>query len=254
MGLEQYKGDMEMCCRCSACKLVPMQRVSWIQVCQRLSQHFQIQLSQLLGRRPTEYRRGDAEERLQLYGQAPRHRLQLPDVRRLRRLLQLRHGHGSHGADHEFRIKCVEDGKTHPALDKVIAGLRKNGSMVPVKGKRGDWATGPEPQGRHQGKGRRAAITSADLTSYDPSLQKVAKATARILAEGRSRFRHRRRCRDQLRRSGLPDGVQGGLSESGQEEHGLHQASRSQDGRNRLRRRVPRLQGSLRQVQSEGRA
>ena len=27
MGLEQYKGDMEMCCRCSTCKFVPMQRV-----------------------------------------------------------------------------------------------------------------------------------------------------------------------------------------------------------------------------------
>jgi hypothetical protein len=28
MGLEQYKGDMEMCCRCSTCKFVPMQRVA----------------------------------------------------------------------------------------------------------------------------------------------------------------------------------------------------------------------------------
>ena len=27
MGLEQYKGDMEMCCRCSACKFVPMQQI-----------------------------------------------------------------------------------------------------------------------------------------------------------------------------------------------------------------------------------
>ena len=42
----------------------------------------------------------------------------------------------------EFRIKCNEDGKTNPALDKVVAGLRKTGAMVPVKGKRGDWATG----------------------------------------------------------------------------------------------------------------
>ena len=27
MGLEQYQGDMDMCCRCSACKFIPMQKV-----------------------------------------------------------------------------------------------------------------------------------------------------------------------------------------------------------------------------------
>ena len=31
MGLEQYKGDMAMCCRCSCCKFIPMQRVSGLQ-------------------------------------------------------------------------------------------------------------------------------------------------------------------------------------------------------------------------------
>ena len=31
----------------------------------------------------------------------------------------------------EFRIKCVEDGQTVPALDKVIDSLRKQGTMVP---------------------------------------------------------------------------------------------------------------------------
>ena len=27
MALEDYQGDMEMCCRCSTCKFVPLQRV-----------------------------------------------------------------------------------------------------------------------------------------------------------------------------------------------------------------------------------
>ncbi len=31
MGLEQYKCDMAMCCRCSCCKFIPMQRVSGLQ-------------------------------------------------------------------------------------------------------------------------------------------------------------------------------------------------------------------------------
>ena len=42
MGLEQYQGDMEMCCRCSACKFIPMQKVKGSRVFLRLSQHSEI--------------------------------------------------------------------------------------------------------------------------------------------------------------------------------------------------------------------
>jgi len=28
MGLEDYRADMEMCCRCSICKFVPMERIT----------------------------------------------------------------------------------------------------------------------------------------------------------------------------------------------------------------------------------
>jgi Fe-S oxidoreductase len=80
----------------------------------------------------------------------------------------------------EFRIKCVEDKQTSPALDKVIAGLRKTGAMVAAKGKRGDWA---------EGLGiKNAAKEKVDviyhvgcLTSFDPKMQKLAKDTAKIL-------------------------------------------------------------------------
>jgi Fe-S oxidoreductase len=80
----------------------------------------------------------------------------------------------------EMRIKCVQDGKTNPALDKVIAGLRKQGSMVPVKGKRGAWASGL--------KLKDATKVKVDviyhvgcLTSYDSKMHKLAQATAKIL-------------------------------------------------------------------------
>ena len=42
MGLEQYKGDMEMCCRCSACKWIPMQQVAgyeYANVCPSISKY-----------------------------------------------------------------------------------------------------------------------------------------------------------------------------------------------------------------------
>jgi Fe-S oxidoreductase len=87
----------------------------------------------------------------------------------------------------EFRIKCVEDGKTHPALDKVIAGLRKQGSMVPAKGKRGDWASGLNLKDATKEKVD-VLYHVGDLTSYDRNLQKLAKATARILQKAGVNF------------------------------------------------------------------
>jgi len=87
----------------------------------------------------------------------------------------------------EFRIKCVEDGKTNPALEKVIADLRKEGSMVPVTGKRGDWAQGLNLKD--------AAKEKVDvlyhvgcLTSYDKDMHKLAKATMKILQKAGVNF------------------------------------------------------------------
>jgi L-lactate utilization protein LutB len=51
----------------------------------------------------------------------------------------------------EFRMKVNEDGKTNPALDKVIAGLKKTGSMVPA-GQTGRLGGGTGPEERHQRK------------------------------------------------------------------------------------------------------
>ena len=42
MGLKEYQGHMEMCCRCSCCKWVPMQKVSghqYANVCPSISKY-----------------------------------------------------------------------------------------------------------------------------------------------------------------------------------------------------------------------
>jgi Fe-S oxidoreductase len=80
----------------------------------------------------------------------------------------------------EFRIKCNQDGKTSPALDKVIAGLRKTGSMVPVKGRRGDWATGLGIKDATREKVD-VLYHVGCLTSFNKDMWKLAKATAKIL-------------------------------------------------------------------------
>jgi Fe-S oxidoreductase len=87
----------------------------------------------------------------------------------------------------EFRIKCVEDGKTNPALDKVIAGLRKTGSMVPVTGKRGEWATGLKIKDATKDKVE-VLYHVGCLASYDKQMQKLAKATSKILQKAGVNF------------------------------------------------------------------
>ena len=180
MGLEQYKGDMEMCCRCSTCKFVPMQRVAGYQfanVCPSIARF--------------NFHSYSGGGRLNLGSAMLKNGLNYTD-----RLLDIVYNCQMCGACGvscnyamdmevmepitEFRIKCVLDGKTHPALDKVIANLRKQGSMVPVEGKRGDWAAGMKLKDATKEKVD-VLLYVGDLTSYDPGLQKVAQATARIL-------------------------------------------------------------------------
>ena len=180
MGLEQYKGDMEMCCRCSACKFIPMQRVSghqYANVCPSISKY--------------NFHSYSGGGRLNIGAAMLKQGFNYSD-----RLLDIVYNCQMCGACgvscnyamdmevmepiQEFRIKCVEDGKTHPALDKVIAGLRKQDSMVPATGKRGDWASGLNLKDATKEKVD-VLFHVGCLTSYDKNLQKLAKATARIL-------------------------------------------------------------------------
>jgi len=89
----------------------------------------------------------------------------------------------------EFRIKCVEDGQTHPALDRVINGLRKQGYDVYgcPKGKRGDWASGLNLKDATKEKVD-VLYHVGCLTSYDKDMQKLAKATVKILQKAGVNF------------------------------------------------------------------
>ena len=180
MGLEQYKGDMSMCCRCSCCKFIPLQQVSGYEntyVCPSIARY--------------EYHSYSGGGRMNIGAAALNQGFYYTD-----RLLDIVYNCQMCGACgvscnyamdmevqepiNEFRIKCVEDGQTHPELDKVIKLLRKQGSMVPAVGKRGDWADGLDLKD--------ATMEKVDvlyhvgcLTSYDENMHKLAKATAKIL-------------------------------------------------------------------------
>ena len=187
MGLEQYKGDMDMCCRCSTCKFVPMQMVSGFQyanVCPSISRF--------------DFHSYSAGGRLNIGASMLRKGFDYTD-----KLLDIVYNCQMCGACGvscnyamdmevmapitEFRIKCVKDGKTHPALDKVIAGLRAQDSMVPVTGARGDWAAGLGLKDATKEKVDVLYYVGC-LTSYDRQLQKLARSTARILQKAGINF------------------------------------------------------------------
>jgi Fe-S oxidoreductase len=187
MGLEQYKGDMEMCCRCSACKFIPMQKVNGFQyakVCPSIARY--------------DFHSYSGGGRVNIGAAMLKNGFNYTD-----KLLHIVYNCQMCGACgvscnyamdmevlepiNEFRIKCVEDGKTNPALDKVIAGLRKQGSMVPPKGKRGDWASGLNLKDATKEKVD-VFYHVGCLTSYDKDMQKLARATAKILQKAGVNF------------------------------------------------------------------
>lgn len=187
MALEQYKEDMGMCCRCSACKFVPMQKVKGSEfsyICPSISRfnfhaysgggRVNIGTAALKNGMNYTDKLLDVVYNCQMCGGCDTSCKYAMDMEVLEPIS-------------EFRMKCNEDGKTNPALDKVIAGLKKTGSMVPAKGKRGDWATGLDLKNATKEKVD-VLYHVGCLTSFDKDMQKLAKSTAKILQKAGVNF------------------------------------------------------------------
>lgn len=187
MGLEQYRGDMAMCCRCSACKFIPLQKVKgsdYSYACPSIAKY--------------NFHAYSGGGRMNIGTAALKNGIKYTD-----RLLHIVYNCQLCGACGvscnyamdmevlepitEFRIQCNEDGKTNPALDKVIAGLRKTGAMVPTKGRRGAWATGLKLKNATKEKVD-VLYHVGCLTSYDKDYWKLAKATVKILQKAGVNF------------------------------------------------------------------
>ena len=187
MGLEQYKGDAEMCCRCSTCKFIPLQKVQGSQysyVCPSIAKYNfhaysgggRMNIAAAMIKDGMNYtdKLLDIVYNCQLCGACGVSCNYAMDMEVLEPIT-------------EFKFKCNEDGKTNPALDKVIAGLRKSGSMVPAKGKRGGWAAGLNVKDATKEKVD-VLYHVGCLTSYDKDSQKLAKATVKILQKAGVNF------------------------------------------------------------------
>jgi Fe-S oxidoreductase len=181
MSLEQYKEDVGMCCRCSACKFIPMQKIMGSDnsyVCPSIAK-FNFHpysgggrvniINAALKAGKTEYtdKLVDVIYNCQMCGGCDVSCKYGMDMEVLEPI-------------YEFRKQAIADGKTNPALEKVIAGLKKSGNMVGATGKRGAWAKGLNIKDATKEKVDVLYFVGCQ-TSFNEDQWKVAKATAKIL-------------------------------------------------------------------------
>jgi Fe-S oxidoreductase len=188
MSLEQYQSDLEKCHRCSCCKFIPFQMVDgykYVNVCPSISKYNfhsysgggRLQTGAAMLKNGFNYtdKLMHIVENCQLCGACGVSCNYAMDMEVMQPII-------------EFKMKCVEDGHTNKTLDKTIALLRKQGTMVPAgKAKRGDWAKGLDLKDATREKVD-VLYHVGCATSYDPELQKLARAVAKILQKAGVNF------------------------------------------------------------------
>ncbi len=143
MPLEDYRADMEMCCRCSICKFIPLEKLTENRhsyVCPSVAR-FNFNAYAGGGRMAVGIslldKRIDYSDKLlevvyncQMCGACDISCKYAMDMEVLEPL-------------NEMRIQCVENGHTLPVLDRMISIMRQTGSMMPgASDRRGEWAQG----------------------------------------------------------------------------------------------------------------
>ncbi len=183
MALVDYRSDMELCQRCSACKFMPLEKVEQLEhinVCPSISRYnfhtYSAGGRMVFGVAMMEKRLDYSDKLLevvyncQMCGACDVSCKYSMDMEVLEPL-------------YEFRIKCVEDGRTHPGLDTIINGLRKQGTMKPgARAKRGQWADGVSINSLAKQKAK-VLFHAGCRTCYDEELWPIAKATVALLQQ-----------------------------------------------------------------------
>jgi len=183
MALEDYKRDMDLCMRCSVCKFIPLEMIKGYQhvnVCPSIARY---NFHAYSGGGRINMAVGILEDRFdytdklleviyncQMCGACDISCKHIMDMEVLEPI-------------NEFRMKCVKDGHTLPALDGIMNHLREHGSMVPgVKTERAQWAEGIDVKDFTE---RRAEVIyhAGCRTLFDKEMWKVARATLTLLQE-----------------------------------------------------------------------
>jgi len=181
MALADYREDMELCNKCSICKFIPLEKVKEAGragICPSISRYNfnaysgggKVNIGVAMLENRLEYT--DSLKRViydcQMCGGCDVSCKYAMDMEVLEPV-------------YELRIKAVEDGQTHPALDKAINSLRKQGTMVPgARVKRADWAEGLDVKDAAVDKVK-VLYHVGCLTSYNRDMWKLARATVKLL-------------------------------------------------------------------------
>jgi Fe-S oxidoreductase len=181
MALEDYRDDMIMCCRCSYCKFIPLEKIEGVKnasICPSISRY--------------NFHTYSGGGRLNFAMAMLEKKIDCSD-----KLLEVVYNCQmcggcdiacKYGMDmevlepiNEMRIQCVEDGRTIRSLDGVINSLRKQGTMVPGgRGKRGDWAKGLDVKDYTRQK-TKVVYQAGCRISYDKDMWNVAQDTVKLL-------------------------------------------------------------------------
>jgi Fe-S oxidoreductase len=181
MALVDYQNDMETCCRCSACKFIPLERVkgfSYVDVCPSISRYAfhaysgggRLGLGVALLEKKIDYsdKLLEVVYNCQMCGACDTSCKYAMDMEVLDPI-------------NEIRISCVEIGHTLPVLDKMIASLRNNAAMVPgTKARRGKWADGLLVKDYKKEKAE-VIYHAGCRTCYDRQMWNVAQSTVKLL-------------------------------------------------------------------------
>jgi Fe-S oxidoreductase len=176
MALEEYRQDMETCCRCSACKFIPFENVKGFQnvsICPSIAR-FNFHAYSGGGRLGI----GMAMLEKELY-----YSDKLLEVIYNCQMcggcdISCKYAMDMEVLDpiNEIRIECVASGHTLPTLDRIISSLRKQGSMVPdAKTGRDAWYKRLEVKDYTKHKTETIFHTGC-RTAFDPEMWKVARS------------------------------------------------------------------------------
>jgi Fe-S oxidoreductase len=181
VALNDYRIDMESCCKCSLCRFIPMERITGFQhvnICPSVARYNfnafsaggRLAMAVALLDERFDYTNDllDVVYNCQMCGACDTSCKYANDIEVFEPLT-------------EFRIKCVEDGHSNPALDEMVNSLQKFGTMVPgTRSRKGEWAEDLELKDYTKQKTEVIYHAGCRICS-DNRLWKVPRATISLL-------------------------------------------------------------------------
>ncbi len=183
MPLEDYRADMESCCRCSACKFIPLEMITGQEhsfACpsiQRFNFHsysgggrMGFGLGLIHGRVEYTPKTAEVVYNCNLCGACDiscKYAMEFDVLEPL----------------YAIREECVKHGQTIPAWDKLVAGMAKGApTLAEPKGKRGQWAKDLDAKDATTGTFQ-VLFHAGCLASHDPAAGKVAATAVSLLSK-----------------------------------------------------------------------